>query len=622
MASWDTARALTAADSLVAAAPRSLRAPLVRVTRARAYLDQGDPSRAIEEARLAQPVGDSAELRWVLVDALIASARPIEAAAELEGIVGKFGADTSAVRAYERRLEMSAAEPDLYLTTEGRVSIARFLLVQPESGALAWMIAVTDSSGLPESVRVNAGLAVADYLYRAKRYGEAESLLTRLCRFATGAERDRAVFLLARVYRNTGRPGPMEPLYRELMRRDGALAPEAAWDLAREYESLARWSHARAVHGILIDRYPGYSHHRDALFRRGFAEVRLGMLGEAAEHFRAAFAESREAADREQAAFWLARTLGASGRHAEARDAAAAGAIQREPVDYYGVRLRERYGLPSEGPPPPEKIPLNPDVSWESVAAGADWPDPVREYFLRGVELARLGILDAARREWQRAADLARDLPFVFETLAFAAAVHHVYPEGVRWANRAQSLLPYGFPTRTGYDRLGAPAAYYGAVSRAAAAAGVEPDLLWAIMRQESLYDPLAVSRADARGLMQILPATLARIDRGEVRSEPRPVAELFRPEVNIPLGVRFFADRRREFGGNVLPALASYNAGEGKAREWIARADGDVEEVFVECIGYPETYDYVRRIVWLAWVYRAYYAGLESSPATGRIAR
>ncbi len=145
---------------------------------------------------------------------------------------------------------------------------------------------------------------------------------------------------------------------------------------------------------------------------------------------------------------------------------------------------------------------------------------------------------------------------------------------------------------------------------------------MWAIMRQESLYDPLAVSRADARGLLQILPATLARIDREEGRSVPRPVADLFRPEVNIPLGVRFFADRRREFGGDVLPALASYNAGEGKARQWIARADGDVDEVFVECIGYPETYGYVRRIVWLAWVYRTYYAGLESSPATGRIAR
>jgi soluble lytic murein transglycosylase len=376
------------------------------------------------------------------------------------------------------------------------------------------------------------------------------------------------------------------------------------------------------VHGILIDRYPGTAHHRDALFRRGFVETRLGMLDAAAEHFRAALAESKEAADREQAAFWLARTLDALGRHAEAREAARAGAIQREPADYYGVRLRERYDLPSEGPPPPEKIPLNPEVSWESVAAGGDWPEPVREAFLRGVDLARLGVLDAARREWQRAADIARDMPFVFETLAFAAADHHVYPEGVRWANRAQALLPYGFPTRAGYDRLGYPAAYYGAVSRAASAAGVESDLVWAIMRQESLYDPVAVSRAGARGLLQIMPATLARIDREEERTERRPLADLFRPEVNIPLGVRFFADRRREFDGDLLPALASYNAGEGKARQWMERAGGDADEVFVECIGYPETYDYVRRIVWLAWVYRAYYGGSESSLGTGRFAR
>jgi soluble lytic murein transglycosylase len=586
------------------------------------YLAQGDPARAIEEARLAQPLGDSAPLRWVLADALVASARPIEAAAELEGLIGKFAADSLAVRAYARRLQMSDAEPDLTLTTEGRLSLARLLLARPESGALAWMTAMSDSSALAADLRVRAGLAAADYFYRAKRYGEAESLLIRLRNLAGGVERDRATFLLARVYRNTGRPEPMEPLYRELMRAGGALAADAAWDLAREYESLGRWSHARAAHGILIDRYPDDAHHRDALFRRGFTEVRLGMLPEAAEHFRDAFTESREAADLEQAAFWLARTLDALGRPADARDAARAGAVRREPADYYGVRLRERYELSSEGPPPPEKIPLAPDVSWESAAAGADWPEPVREAFLRGIDLARLGVLDAARREWQRAADLARDMPFVFETLAVAAAVHHVYPEGVRWANRAQSLLPYGFPTRAGYDRLAAPAAYYGAVSRAASAAVVEPELVWAIMRQESLYDPLAVSRADARGLLQILPATLIRIDREEGRGGPRSVDDLFRPEVNIPLGVRFFADRRREFAGHLLPALAAYNAGEGKVRQWIARAGGDVDELFVESIGYPETHEYVRRIVWLAWVYRTYYPGSESSLAPGRIAR
>ncbi len=103
------------------------------------------------------------------------------------------------------------------------------------------------------------------------------------------------------------------------------------------------------------------------------------------------------------------------------------------------------------------------------------------------------------------------------------------------------------------------------------------------------------------------MPGTLGRIT-AEAGIDPLPVAALYRSDVNVDLGARFFADRLAEFGGDLLPALASYNAGEAKAREWMERADGDSAEVFVECIGYPETYSYVRRIVWLAWVYRDYY--------------
>jgi soluble lytic murein transglycosylase len=245
----------------------------------------------------------------------------------------------------------------------------------------------------------------------------------------------------------------------------------------------------------------------------------------------------------------------------------------------------------------------------------------VAEHYRRGLELAELGEQGAARAEWTRAATLDRDRASLFEALALAAAVHHVYPEGVRWANRAADLLPRTDPLRTGYLRLGFPAVHYGRLMAEAMRHQVEPERLWAIIRQESLYDPLAVSGAGALGLMQILPATLRRIVREEGLA-PLPSEALFRPALNLALGSGFFADRLEEFDYRLLPTLAAYNAGEGKARQWLEAADGDSDEVFVECIGYPETQGYVRRIVWLIWVYRSYYGGDDLPARVGPEAR
>ena len=129
------------------------------------------------------------------------------------------------------------------------------------------------------------------------------------------------------------------------------------------------------------------------------------------------------------------------------------------------------------------------------------------------------------------------------------------------------------------------------------------------------MYDPVAVSRVGALGLMQIMPATLNRITT-EAGLPPMGPEALFRPQVNITLGIRFYAERLKEFSGQLLPTLASYNAGENKSWEWLERAGGDHQEVFMECIGYPETYDYVRRILWLKWLYRDYY-GDETRPSS-----
>lgn len=119
-------------------------------------------------------------------------------------------------------------------------------------------------------------------------------------------------------------------------------------------------------------------------------------------------------------------------------------------------------------------------------------------------------------------------------------------------------------------------ALYAPAIRKHAAANGVSPELVSAVMRVESCYDHRAVSRSGARGLMQLMPATAAELG----------VHDSFDPEQNIAGGVRYLARMLQRFNQDVRLSLAAYNAGP----EAVA-AHGDVPP-------YPNTVSYVSRIL------------------------
>jgi soluble lytic murein transglycosylase len=145
-------------------------------------------------------------------------------------------------------------------------------------------------------------------------------------------------------------------------------------------------------------------------------------------------------------------------------------------------------------------------------------------------------------------------------------------------------------------------------VVEAAERTGLDPFFVAAVVREESSYHPRALSRAGARGLMQLLPATAQPM--AELRGLAFRDGDLLdEPRVNLELGAAFLAGLLREFGDPRL-ALAAYNAGPKRVREWWkARRTGDVE-AFVEMIPYDETRQYVKRVM-LSWEeYRRIYGG------------
>jgi soluble lytic murein transglycosylase len=122
------------------------------------------------------------------------------------------------------------------------------------------------------------------------------------------------------------------------------------------------------------------------------------------------------------------------------------------------------------------------------------------------------------------------------------------------------------------------------------------PGLVWAVMRQESAFDPDAVSPAHAVGLMQLLPET-ARPIAAEL-SLPADDARLTSPPYAIRIGARALRKLLEQLRGDVPLAVAAYNGGVESVERWASRAPGMQLDTFVERIPFKETRDYVVRVM------------------------
>ena len=157
------------------------------------------------------------------------------------------------------------------------------------------------------------------------------------------------------------------------------------------------------------------------------------------------------------------------------------------------------------------------------------------------------------------------------------------------------------------YWHLLLPRPFWTTLQSDAIAEGLDPYLVAALIRQESEFNPDAVSPMKAYGLMQLLPSvgrSLARKD-GERRFS---TSELLNPDINLKLGTQDLRRSINEYGGQIEYALAAYDAGDTPVRRWIALGNyHDVAE-WVESIPYSETRNYVEAIVRNRALYRQVY--------------
>ena len=131
----------------------------------------------------------------------------------------------------------------------------------------------------------------------------------------------------------------------------------------------------------------------------------------------------------------------------------------------------------------------------------------------------------------------------------------------------------------------------------------IDPAWAFAIIRAETAWQTDAQSGADARGLMQLLPATAKQVARRSGLPYDG-AASLYDPAINIPLGTQYLANLAARFDGSPWLASAAYNAGPGNARRWVDARSGLDPETFILAIPFNETRDYVTRVLSFATIY------------------
>lgn len=343
---------------------------------------------------------------------------------------------------------------------------------------------------------------------------------------------------------------------------------------------------ARKLLRQLVQRFPSSRHAR-------LAKLNIAYTSFALKEFKTAttaFSDILMGPDSVAARYWLGRARLAAGDTASAR-AEWQSVLKQDSLSYYGALAARRLNVRNMKPYSDDS------VRYPTV--------PSVDSAMQRIELLR--VLDMTPEITYENNQLFRDATSSSNkqrllATAFAFAGGDQAGRAIALGRRA--LREYG-PSAEVY-RLIFPVAARDTIEEAARAAGIDPILVASLIRQESNFNPRAVSPVGARGLMQLMPNVATSLAKQRGISDWS-TNMLFDPNTNITLGVAHLAPLiRRQV--NIPRALAAYNAGESRVVRWAEKRGADDAEFFTERIPFAETRDYVKNILRNREFYRALY--------------
>lgn len=405
-------------------------------------------------------------------------------------------------------------------------------------------------------------------------------------------------------------------------------AADALMTAARLLEEDGRFDEAAQVWARIGTDYPGYDQAPTAVFFAGIMQYRQSDYNAALLLFQRSLSQSGAVEDQARADLWIGKTQERLGKNTDAQTAWQQ-AQNLDPGGYYSERARDL--LMGQAPfTPPTTSNLKIDLLAERKVAdtwmrltfnlpsdtdlsglGTLVSDP---RVIRGTELWNLGQYDDARLEFEDLRNSISTDPVGSYRLGNYMIDMGLYRPGIFALRQVLTLAGLSdntssmlAPTYFGHVRYGL--FYSDVIVPAAQSNGFDPLFLFAVVRQESLFEGFVSSTAGARGLMQIVPSTGLAIS-GEVGwplyFDP---SLLYRPKVSVVYGAYYLAANRKLLGGDIYGTLAAYNGGPGNASDWEKLSEGD-PDLMLESIRYEETRQYIRSIYEIYVVYKRLYGG------------
>jgi soluble lytic murein transglycosylase len=453
-------------------------------------------------------------------------------------------------------------------------------------------------------------LRLAEIEYFQGRYSNAREVLKPF--LSSGPRQAEARFFYLMSQRGLSNDDTFEDLVRALEQDfpDSTWAEEALNNLATFYIQRDRDDEADAVFREMYARFPRGRYAERSGWKAGWASYRKADMGEAARLFESSAANFPRSDYRPAWLYWSARARAAMGD--------AAGALTRYQLtiaDYHNTY----YGRLAEDILRKQGAPLGPSrlvfATGAAPLGGEDDDFPPTEAIIR--TLLAAGLYEPAVKELEFARAKWGDSPGITATIAWANKQMAPSESGTTQFNLARgsiTLMKRAYPQfmASGGDQLPReilttifPLQYWDLIRKNAAELKLDPYLVAALMAQESTFVRDIKSHAGAYGLMQMKPST-GRLYARKLKLRYS-LRLLTTPETNIRMGTMYLADKIREFG-NVHLALASYNAGETPVRRWMRETPDLPQDEFIDSIPYPETQQYVKRLLGTAEDYRRLY--------------
>ncbi|MDE2895414.1 MAG: lytic transglycosylase domain-containing protein [Chloroflexota bacterium] len=535
------------------------------------------------------------------------------------------GESERALQRYDELLRQSPWRDDQ------AAALSRTAALQRDAGNLdaaraAWRALVNDYRDHAESsealaLLLDSGVEVDQLTiglvrFREERWVEARNaMLNVLGSSGDLAEQVAGEFYIAAIHEANGDLASAALGYVAVIGRDStdALAAESAMRLAEfalsDGDQLAAEEYWRRV---MVD-HPNYERAAEAARRWASLAVSRGQWSEASLRFSeaaelAAEHWSREA--RQEFLYWAALMSREAGDEEAAVERAGA-VVEIDAIGYYGLRAAD---LLAQDAPPVLEITA---AEWLMRLTGESNPAETDLEALQEWQAARDlrlgGFDDAADRMLAALVDTLSNNPWALVDAAERLAALGEYRASAGAASQVMSLFGLNW-TEAPPEllRLAYPRPWPEVMALHTQSEGVDPLLLWSLIRRESFYDADAEGLAGEVGLTQVIPLTGSDIAAGLGIEYAH--SDLARPELAIRFGAWYLARQLEGFSNEPIMALAAYNAGPGNAARWEAEAAIAGPDGFLAALDFQSTRMYVQYVVESLAVYRALERA-ESSP-------